>query len=168
MDILELQEKREYAPFIAVNRDEVKAQNLIEQIAYFHKLFTEKNVGERFEPFMKDCINQATQKAKLQEFLTFPLPELPSDDIDIGMGVIPETETEQEVPQDENTENKQENSNTDIHTDNEMDSNDDETTNQSNGSDSIRDTDITTQPDNAEIENEKDKGADITINLKPK
>lgn len=95
----------------AINTSEIKAETLINLTAYFYKLFKDKGVINRFEPFLKDCKEQAMQRVNINEMLIFKDLEVPDSDFDNGMGVIPNeppiTENENTIPktdlQDEST-----------------------------------------------------------------
>lgn len=73
----------------AINTAEIKAETLINLTAYFYKLFKDKGVIDRFEPFLKDCKEQAMQRVNINEMLVFKDLEVPDSDFDSGMGVIP-------------------------------------------------------------------------------
>lgn len=73
----------------AINTAEIKAETLINLISYFYKLFKDKGVIDRFEPFLKDCKEQAMQRVNINEMLIFKDLEVPDSDFDSGMGVIP-------------------------------------------------------------------------------
>lgn len=73
----------------AINTSEIKAETLINLTAYFYKLFKDKGVIDRFEPFLKDCKEQAMQRVNINEMLIFKDLEVPDSDFDSGMGVIP-------------------------------------------------------------------------------
>lgn len=95
----------------AINTSEIKAETLINLISYFYKLFKDKGVINRFEPFLKDCKEQAMKRVNINEMLVFKDLEVPDSDFDSGMGVIPNeppiTENENTIPktdsQDEST-----------------------------------------------------------------
>lgn len=95
----------------AINTAEIKAETLINLTAYFYKLFKDKGVINRFEPFLKDCKEQAMQRVNINEMLVFKDLEVPDSDFDSSMGVIPNeppiTENENTIPktdsQDEST-----------------------------------------------------------------
>lgn len=72
-----------------INTAEIKAETLINLTAYFYKLFKDKGVIDRFEPFLKDCKEQAMQRVNINEMLVFEDLEVPDSDFDSGMGVIP-------------------------------------------------------------------------------
>lgn len=73
----------------AINTEEIKAETLINLTAYFYKLFKDKGVIDRFEPFLKDCKEQAIQRVSINEMLVFKDLEVLDSDFDSGMGVIP-------------------------------------------------------------------------------
>lgn len=73
----------------AINTAEIKAETLINLTAYFYKLFKDKGVIDRFEPFLKDCKEQAIQRVNINEMLMFKDLEVLDSDFDSGMGVIP-------------------------------------------------------------------------------
>lgn len=95
----------------AINTAEIKAETLINLTAHFYKLFKDKGVINRFEPFLKDCKEQAMQRVNINEMLVFKDLEVPDSDFDSSMGVIPNeppiTENENTIPktdsQDEST-----------------------------------------------------------------
>lgn len=84
----------------AINTAEIKAETLINLTAYFYKLFKDKGVINRFEPFLKDCKEQAMQRVNINEMLVFKDLEVPDSDFDSGMGVIP---NEPPIIENENT-----------------------------------------------------------------
>lgn len=96
---------------IITDRNSIRAETLINLISYFYKLFKDKGVINRFEPFLKDCKEQAMQRVNINEMLIFKDLEVPDSDFDSGMGVIPNeppiTENENTIPktdsQDERT-----------------------------------------------------------------
>ena len=73
----------------AINTAEIKAETLINLTAHFYKLFKDKGVINRFEPFLKDCKEQAIQRVNINEMLVFKDLEVQDSDFDSGMGVIP-------------------------------------------------------------------------------
>ena len=77
----------------AINTAEIKAETLINLISHFYKLFKDKGVINRFEPFLKDCKEQAIQRVNINEMLVFKDLEVPDSDPDIDMGVIPNEPT---------------------------------------------------------------------------
>lgn len=74
---------------IMTDRNSIRAETLINLTAYFYKLFKDKGVINRFEPFLKDCKEQAMQRVNINEMLVFKDLEVPDSDFDSGMGVIP-------------------------------------------------------------------------------
>lgn len=84
----------------AINTSEIKVETLINLTAYFYKLFKDKGVIDRFEPFLKDCKEQAMQRVNINEMLIFKDLEVPDSDFDSGMGVIP---NEPPITENENT-----------------------------------------------------------------
>lgn len=84
----------------AINTAEIKAETLINLTAHFYKLFKDKGVIDRFEPFLKDCKEQAIQRVNINEMLVFKDLEVPDSDFDSGMGVIP---NEPPIIENENT-----------------------------------------------------------------
>lgn len=84
----------------AINTAEIKAETLINLISYFYKLFKDKGVINRFEPFLKDCKEQAMQRVNINEMLIFKDLEVPDSDSDSDMGVIP---NEPPIIENENT-----------------------------------------------------------------
>ena len=73
----------------AINTAEIRAETLINLTSYFYKLFKDKGVINRFEPFLKDCKEQAMQRVNINEMLVFKDLEVPDSDFDSDMGVIP-------------------------------------------------------------------------------
>lgn len=84
----------------AINTAEIKAETLINLTAHFYKLFKDKGVIDRFEPFLKDCKEQAIQRVNINEMLVFKDLEVPDSDFDSSMGVIP---NEPPIIENENT-----------------------------------------------------------------
>lgn len=74
---------------IMTDRNSIRAETLINLTAHFYKLFKDKGVIDRFEPFLKDCKEQAMQRVNINEMLVFKDLEVPDSDFDSGMGVIP-------------------------------------------------------------------------------
>lgn len=74
---------------IMTDRNSIRAETLINLTAHFYKLFKDKGVINRFEPFLKDCKEQAMQRVNINEMLIFKDLEVPDSDFDSGMGVIP-------------------------------------------------------------------------------
>lgn len=97
---------------IMTDRNSIRAETLINLISHFYKLFKDKGVIDRFEPFLKDCKEQAIQRVNINEMLVFKDLEVPDSDFDSGMGVIPNeppiTENENTIPE---TDSKDESAN---------------------------------------------------------
>lgn len=74
---------------IMTDRNSIRAETLINLTSHFYKLFKDKGVINRFEPFLKDCKEQAMQRVNINEMLVFKDLEVPDSDFDSGMGVIP-------------------------------------------------------------------------------
>ena len=74
---------------IMTDRNSIRVETLINLTAHFYKLFKDKGVINRFEPFLKDCKEQAMQRININEMLVFKDLEVPDSDFDSGMGVIP-------------------------------------------------------------------------------
>lgn len=74
---------------IMTDRNSIRVETLINLTAHFYKLFKDKGVINRFEPFLKDCKEQAMQRVNINEMLIFKDLEVPDSDFDSGMGVIP-------------------------------------------------------------------------------
>lgn len=74
---------------IMTDRNSIRAETLINLTSHFYKLFKDKGVIDRFEPFLKDCKEQAMQRVNINEMLVFKDLEVPDSDFDSGMGVIP-------------------------------------------------------------------------------
>ena len=71
---------------IMTDRNSIRAETLINLTAHFYKLFKDKGVINRFEPFLKDCKEQAMQRININEMLVFKDLEVPDSDFDSGMG----------------------------------------------------------------------------------
>lgn len=88
---------------IMTDRNSIRAETLINLTSHFYKLFKDKGVINRFEPFLKDCKEQAMQRVNINEMLVFKDLEVPESDFDSGMGVIPNeppiTENENTIPE---------------------------------------------------------------------
>lgn len=125
---------------IMTDRNSIRAETLINLTAHFYKLFKDKGVINRFEPFLKDCKEQAMQRININEMLVFKDLEVPDSDFDSGMGVIPN-----EPPITENNEN----------TSPETDSQD-ESTNTENDATQEPDTESETLPPDTEAELDKE------------
>ena len=123
---------------IMTDRNSIRAETLINLTAHFYKLFKDKGVINRFEPFLKDCKEQAMQRININEMLVFKDLEVPDSDFDSGMGVIPN-----EPPITENNENTD--------TENDLDSQD-ESTNTENDTTQEPDTESETLPPDTEAE----------------
>lgn len=78
---------------IMTDRNSIRAETLINLTSHFYKLFKDKGVINRFEPFLKDCKEQAMQRVNINEMLVFKDLEVPYSDFDSGMGVIPNEPT---------------------------------------------------------------------------
>lgn len=94
----------------AINTSEIKAETLINLTAHFYKLFKDKGVINRFEPFLKDCKEQAMKRVNINEMLVFKDLEVPDSESEVlppdteagkdkedkaqGSDVIVDTETE--------------------------------------------------------------------------
>lgn len=74
---------------IMTDRNSIRAETLINLTSHFYKLFKDKGVIDRFEPFLKDCKEQAMQRVNINEMLVFKDLEVPDSDFDSDMGVIP-------------------------------------------------------------------------------
>lgn len=85
---------------IMTDRNSIRAETLINLTAHFYKLFKDKGVIDRFEPFLKDCKEQAMRRVNINEMLVFKDLEVPESDFDSGMGVIP---NEPPITENENT-----------------------------------------------------------------
>lgn len=85
---------------IMTDRNSIKAETLINLTAHFYKLFKDKGVINRFEPFLKDCKEQAMKRVNINEMLVFKDLEVPDSDFDSDMGVIP---NEPPIIENENT-----------------------------------------------------------------
>lgn len=141
---------------IMTDRNSIRAETLINLTAHFYKLFKDKGVINRFEPFLKDCKEQAMQRININEMLVFKDLEVPDSDFDSGMGVIPNeppitenenTDTETDLnSKDESTEKENATQEPDTETESSQDTESDkentesETTDETQGSDVIVDT----------------------------
>lgn len=74
---------------IMTDRNSIRVETLINLTSHFYKLFKDKGVINRFEPFLKDCKEQAMQRVNINEMLVFKDLEVPDSDSDSDMGVIP-------------------------------------------------------------------------------
>lgn len=124
---------------IMTDRNSIKAETLINLTAHFYKLFKDKGVINRFEPFLKDCKEQAIQRVNINEMLVFKDLEVLDSDFNSSMGVIPN-----EPPIIEND------------TSLETDSQDESTTQE-------LDTESEVLPPDTEAEKDKDKAQDNNI-----
>lgn len=126
---------------IMTDRNSIRAETLINLTAHFYKLFKDKGVINRFEPFLKDCKEQAMQRININEMLVFKDLEVPDSDFDSGMGVIP---NEPPITENENTD-----------TEADLDSQD-ESTNTENDTTQEPDTESETLPPDTEAELDKE------------
>lgn len=138
----------------AINTAEIKAETLINLISYFYKLFKDKGVINRFEPFLKDCKEQAMQRVNINEMLVFKDLEVSDSDFDSGMGVIPNeppiienenTSTETDS-QDESTTQELDTESEVLLPDTEVEKDKGDTDDKAQGSDVIADTEIELKP----------------------
>ena len=67
----------------------LKTETLINLIAYFYELFQDKDTKDRFEPFIKDCKEQAIKRVEIKNMLVFKDKEIPDSSFDSGMNVVP-------------------------------------------------------------------------------
>lgn len=138
----------------AINTAEIKAETLINLTAYFYKLFKDKGVINRFEPFLKDCKEQAMQRININEMLVFKDLEVPDSDFDSGMGVIPNEPPITENDTSPETDSQDESTNTEDRTTQEPDieaelnkeNTESGTTDETQGSDVIVDTETELKP----------------------
>lgn len=138
----------------AINTAEIKAETLINLTAYFYKLFKDKGVINRFEPFLKDCKEQAMQRININEMLVFKDLEVPDSDFDSGMGVIPNEPPITENDTSPETDSQDESTNTEDRTTQEPDieaelnkeNTESVTTDETQGSDVIVDTETELKP----------------------
>ena len=139
---------------IMTDRNSIRAETLINLTAHFYKLFKDKGVINRFEPFLKDCKEQAMQRININEMLVFKDLEVPDSDFDSGMGVIPNKPpiTENDISpktdsQDERT-NKEDSTTQEPNTEVELNKENTEsgTTDETQGSDVIVSTEIGLKP----------------------
>ena len=139
---------------IMTDRNSIKAETLINLISHFYKLFKDKGVINRFEPFLKDCKEQAIQRVNINEMLVFKDLEVPDSDFDSGMGVIPNEPPITENDTSHKTDSQDESTNTEDSTTQEPDTEaeldkentESETTDETQGSDVIVDTEIGLKP----------------------
>lgn len=138
----------------AINTAEIKAETLINLTAHFYKLFKDKGVINRFEPFLKDCKEQAMQRININEMLVFKDLEVPDSDFDSGMGVIPNEPPITENDTSPETDSQDESTNTEDRTTQEPDieaelnkeNTESGTTDETQGSDVIVDTETELKP----------------------
>ena len=123
---------------IMTDRNSIRAETLINLTAHFYKLFKDKGVINRFEPFLKDCKEQAMQRININEMLVFKDLEVPDSDCDSGMGVIPNEPPITENDTSAETDSQDESTNTEAELDKE--NTESETTDETQGSDVIVDT----------------------------
>lgn len=141
---------------IMTDRNSIRAETLINLISHFYKLFKDKVVIDRFEPFLKDCKEQAMQRVNINEMLVFKDLKVPDSDFDSDMGVIP---NEPPITENENTIPK---------TDSQ-----DESVNTEDSKIQESDTESEVSPPDTEAEKDKDKaqGSDVIVSaeigLKP-
>ena len=142
---------------IMTDRNSIRAETLINLTAHFYKLFKDKGVINRFEPFLKDCKEQAMQRININEMLVFKDLEVPDSDFDSGMGVIPneppitENDTSSETDsQDESTTQEPDTESEVLPPNTEAELNkentESETTDETQGSDVIVDTETELKP----------------------
>ena len=67
----------------AINTSEIKAETLINLTAHSYKLFKDKGVINRFEPFLKDCKEQAMRRVNINEMLIFKDLEVPDAESEV-------------------------------------------------------------------------------------
>ena len=133
---------------IMTDRNSIRAETLINLISHFYKLFKDKGVINRFEPFLKDCKEQAMQRININEMLVFKDLEVPDSDFDSGMEVIPneppitendtipETDSQDESTNTEDSTTQEPNTEVELNKEN----TESETTDETQGSDVIVDT----------------------------
>ena len=139
---------------IMTDRNSIKAETLINLISHFYKLFKDKGVINRFEPFLKDCKEQAIQRVNINEMLVFKDLEVPDSDFDSGMGVIPNEPPITENDTSHKTDSQDESTNTEDSTTQEPDTEaeldkentESETTDETQGSDVIVSTETELKP----------------------
>ena len=133
---------------IMTDRNSIRAETLINLTAHFYKLFKDKGVINRFEPFLKHCKEQAMQRININEMLVFKDLEVPESDFDSGMGVIPNEPPITENDTSSETDSQDESTNTEDRTTQEPDTEaelnkentESVTTDETQGSDVIVDT----------------------------
>lgn len=128
----------------AINTAEIKAETLINLTAHFYKLFKDKGVINRFEPFLKDCKEQAMQRININEMLVFKDLEVPDSDFDSGMGVIPNEPPITENDTSPETDSQDESTN--IEAELNKENTESGTTDETQGSDVIVDTETELKP----------------------
>ena len=129
---------------IMTDRNSIRAETLINLTAHFYKLFKDKGVINRFEPFLKDCKEQAMQRININEMLVFKDLEVPDSDFDSGMGVIPNEPPITENDTSHETDSQDESTNTEAELDKE--NTESVTTDETQGSDVIVDTETELKP----------------------
>lgn len=139
----------------AINTAEIKAETLINLTAYFYKLFKDKGVIDRFEPFLKDCKEQAIQRVNINEMLVFKDLEVPDSDFDSGIGVIPneppiiENDTSPKTDSQDESVNKEDSTTQELDTESEVllpDTEAEKDKDKAQGNDVIVDTEIELKP----------------------
>ena len=139
---------------IMTDRNSIRAETLINLTAHFYKLFKDKGVINRFEPFLKDCKEQAMQRININEMLVFKDLEVPDSDFDSGMGVIPneppitENDTSSETDSQDESTNTEDSTTQEPNTEAESNKENTEsgTTDETQGSDVIVDTETELKP----------------------
>ena len=139
---------------IMTDRNSIRAETLINLTAHFYKLFKDKGVINRFEPFLKDCKEQAMQRININEMLVFKDLEVPDSDFDSGMGVIPnkppitENDISPKTDSQEERTNKEDSTTQEPNTEVELNKENTEsgTTDETQGSDVIVSTEIGLKP----------------------
>ena len=129
---------------IMIDRNSIRAETLINLTSHFYKLFKDKGVINRFEPFLKDCKEQAIQRVNINEMLVFKDLEVPDSDFNSDMGVIPNEPTITENDIILKTDSQDESTNTEVELDKE--NTESETTDETQGSDVIVDTETELKP----------------------
>ena len=129
---------------IMTDRNSIRAETLINLTAHFYKLFKDKGVINRFEPFLKDCKEQAMQRININEMLVFKDLEVPDSDFDSGMGVIPNEPpiTENDTSPETDSQDKSTNTEAELNKENTESG----TTDETQGSDVIVDTETELKP----------------------
>lgn len=122
------------------DKNVIKTETLINLIAYFYELFDKKDTKDRFEPFIKDCKEQAIKQVTIKNMLVFKDKEIPDSDFDNGMNVIPNENTETDNQADNNvTQAPQDNQD---NQDNQVENQETDNQQQNQGSDTITDTSL--------------------------